>query len=156
MPFSERATHKCEMPRRSSTRQSSNVEPSGKRVAPALKILLTEYGQSFPVKIGLAEWRRNSISYCCIAAFIVASPRFLNYVFESVFEEEGCTVSFRAYSLYRRILPTVAFPGAPSEKTTWTQPLDFHWRGRDATHLCNLQKLDRKERSEDRCLPETN
>src|SRR5438132_12637808 len=49
-PFTERATHKCEIPRRSSTRQSRRVEPSGSSVAPALKTLLMEYGQSFPVK----------------------------------------------------------------------------------------------------------
>src|SRR5437660_2566482 len=69
-PFTERATHKCEIPRRSSTRQSRRVEPSGSSVAPALKTLLMEYGQSFPVKRGLAGCRQNSVSYCFIVAFI--------------------------------------------------------------------------------------
>src|ERR1043166_277085 len=45
-PFNERATHRCERPRRSSTRHSRSVEPSGRNVAPALKTLLMEYGQS--------------------------------------------------------------------------------------------------------------
>src|SRR5690349_24882456 len=69
-PFAERAAHKWESPRRSSTRQSSRVEPSGRSVAPALKTLLMEYGQSFPVKRGLAGCRQNSVSYCFIVAFI--------------------------------------------------------------------------------------
>jgi hypothetical protein len=46
------------------------VEPSGRSVAPALNTLLIEYGQSFPVKIGLAVWRSNSVSYWFILAFV--------------------------------------------------------------------------------------
>jgi hypothetical protein len=45
------------------------VEPSGNRVAPALKTLLMEYGQSFPVKMGLPACRSNSVSYWFILAF---------------------------------------------------------------------------------------
>src|SRR5271154_1657166 len=69
-PFTERAAHKWDSPRRSSTRQSSSVEPSGKTVAPALNTLLIEYGQSFPVKIGLPGCRSNSVSYWFILAFV--------------------------------------------------------------------------------------
>src|SRR5277367_4523807 len=69
-PFTERAAHRCESPRRSSTRQSSRVEPSGKSVAPALNTLLMEYGQSFPVKIGLPPCRSNSVSYWFILGFV--------------------------------------------------------------------------------------
>lgn len=69
-PFTDRAAHRCESPRRSSTRQSSSVEPSGRSVAPALKTLLMEYGQSFPVKMGLAGCLRNSVSYCFVVVLI--------------------------------------------------------------------------------------
>ena len=37
MPFDDRAAHRCEIPLRSSTRQSSRVVPSFSVVAPALK-----------------------------------------------------------------------------------------------------------------------
>ena len=40
-PFAERAAHRCDMPRRSSTRQSSSVVPSRSRVAPGLNTLWT-------------------------------------------------------------------------------------------------------------------
>src|SRR4029077_3584224 len=69
-PFTDRAAHRCESPRRSSTRQSSSVEPFGSSVAPALKTLLMEYGQSLPVRIGLAVCRQNKVSYCFIIGFI--------------------------------------------------------------------------------------
>src|SRR5277367_6964760 len=76
-PFTERAAHRCESPRRSSTRQSSSVEPSGKSVAPALNTLLIEYGQSFPVKIGLPACRSNSVSYWFILAFVAIVITFM-------------------------------------------------------------------------------
>src|ERR1700722_5866697 len=69
-PFTERAAHKCDSPRRSSTRQSNSVEPSGRSVAPALNTLLIEYGQSFPVRIGLPVCRSNKVSYWTIMAFM--------------------------------------------------------------------------------------
>ena len=53
-PFAERAAQRCECPRRSSTRQSSSVVPSGSSVAPALKTVCTGYGQSAAVRIGIA------------------------------------------------------------------------------------------------------
>jgi hypothetical protein len=53
MPLAERAAHKCESPRRSSTRHNNNVVPSAKIVAPGLKTLLTRYGQSAAVRMGL-------------------------------------------------------------------------------------------------------
>src|ERR1039458_9613321 len=59
-PFRERAAHRCDKPRRSSTRQSSRVEPSARSVAPALNTLLIEYGQSLLVRIGLVGCRRSS------------------------------------------------------------------------------------------------
>ena len=49
----ERAAQRCDKPRRSSTRHSSRVVPSGSKVAPALKTLLMEYGQSLRVRMGL-------------------------------------------------------------------------------------------------------
>src|ERR1700680_2689650 len=59
-PFTERAAHRWDNPRRSSTRQSNNVEPSASRVAPGLNTLLIEYGQSLLVRIGLDGWRSNN------------------------------------------------------------------------------------------------
>src|ERR1700674_1363513 len=59
-PFTERAADRCDNPRRSSIRQSNNVEPSASRVAPGLNTLLIEYGQSLLVRIGLDGWRSNN------------------------------------------------------------------------------------------------
>ena len=53
-PLAERAAHRCEWPRRSSTRQSRSVVPSARRVAPALKTVWTGYGQSAAVRMGFA------------------------------------------------------------------------------------------------------
>src|ERR1700679_2692962 len=52
-PFGERAAHRWDKPVRSSTRQSNKVSPSANLVAPALKTLLTGYGHSFRLRIGL-------------------------------------------------------------------------------------------------------
>src|SRR6266498_4279769 len=41
-PFRERAAQRCDMPRRSSIRHRSRVDPSANSVAPALKTLLME------------------------------------------------------------------------------------------------------------------
>jgi hypothetical protein len=41
MPLAERAAHRCEWPRRSSTRTSSSVVPSGSSVAPGLNTVFT-------------------------------------------------------------------------------------------------------------------
>jgi hypothetical protein len=46
------------------------VDLSGRRVAPALKTLFMEYGQSFAVKIGLAGYRVNRVSYFAMVAFM--------------------------------------------------------------------------------------
>src|SRR6266567_9093639 len=56
-PFRERAAQRWDMPRRSSTRHSSRVDPSANNVAPALKTLLMEYGQSLALNIGFAGCR---------------------------------------------------------------------------------------------------
>src|SRR5712691_4735370 len=56
-PFRERAAQRWDIPRRSSTRHSSRVDPSANNVAPALKTLLMEYGQSLALKIGFAGCR---------------------------------------------------------------------------------------------------
>ena len=39
------------------------MEPSGSSVAPALKTLFMEYGQSLPLRIGLPACRRKRVSY---------------------------------------------------------------------------------------------
>src|SRR5437764_10534725 len=70
-PFCERAAQRCEMPRRSSTRHSSNVEPSASSVAPALNTLLIEYGQSLLLKIGLAGCRRSRVSWPIVTATLI-------------------------------------------------------------------------------------
>src|ERR1700744_6039293 len=59
IPLAERAAHKCERPVLSSTLQSRRVSPSGSRTAPALKTLLTGYGQSSARRIGLFGLRVN-------------------------------------------------------------------------------------------------
>ena len=62
IPSAERAAHRCESPRRSSTRHNNSVVPSSSSVAAGLKTLLMRYGQSWLVKIGLdgmteKQWR---------------------------------------------------------------------------------------------------
>src|SRR5260370_6857762 len=44
-PFAERATHKCESPRRSSTPQHRQVQPPGSTLTPALKTPLIDHVQ---------------------------------------------------------------------------------------------------------------
>src|SRR5580693_4103565 len=70
-PLRERAAQRWDKPRRSSTRQSSRVDPSARRVAPALNTLLMEYGQSLAVKIGLAGCRRSSDSWRIVVATLI-------------------------------------------------------------------------------------
>jgi hypothetical protein len=62
MPFADRAAHRCEIPRRSSTLQSSRVVPSCSVVAPALKTVWAGYGQSAAVRIGFFSCRWNRVS----------------------------------------------------------------------------------------------
>src|SRR5690348_1566603 len=75
MPFTERAEHKWESPRRSSTRHNRRVDPFGSSVAPALNTLFIEYGQSLLVRMGLAGCRKNKASYLFIGAFMEALLR---------------------------------------------------------------------------------
>ena len=51
------------------------MELSGKRVAPALKTLLMEYGQSFADKIGFAGCRVNKISCWIIVSIKSNLPK---------------------------------------------------------------------------------
>jgi hypothetical protein len=76
IPFAERAAHKCDSPRRSSTRHSSNVSPSASLTAPALNTLLIGYGQSRLLRIGLPSYRVNnwiSASISGVSGVLVAS-----------------------------------------------------------------------------------
>src|SRR6266852_626117 len=154
-PFTDRAAHRCESPRRSSTRQSSKVEPFGSSVAPALKTLLMEYGQSLPVRIGLAVCRQNSVSYCFVIGFIKIFTALMESISPSLTQARSNALPVKAFSQRRRLFPTYAFPGAPSERTKWTPLPDSRLPGRDASRLDNRRSSDRKERSEDRCLPKT-
>src|SRR5258708_22334961 len=154
-PFTDRAAHRCESPRRSSTRQSSKVEPFGSSVAPALKTLLMEYGQSLPVRIGLAVCRQNSVSYCFVIGFIKIFTALMESISPSLTQAKSNALPVKAFSRRCRLFPTYAFPGVPSERTKWTPLPDFHLRDRDASRLDNRRSSDRKERTEDRCLPNT-
>jgi hypothetical protein len=56
---------RCDMPRRSSTRHSSSVVPSRRRVAPGLKTACAGYGQSAARRIGLRSSRWKSVGNPC-------------------------------------------------------------------------------------------
>src|SRR5580765_5833624 len=65
MPFAERAAHRCEKPRRSSTRHNNSVVPSRSRVAAGLKTACAGYGQSLAERIGLRALRWNNVAKPC-------------------------------------------------------------------------------------------
>src|ERR1700736_4324332 len=112
-PFTERAAHKCDNPRRSSTRQSNNVEPSASRVAPGLNTLLIEYGQSLLVRIGLEGWRTSNGSKLV--------PRLLT----------GSCAMVKTEAPLVPILAGRAFPAVPSGMIASIPRPGSHWRGRD-------------------------
>src|SRR5208282_3695465 len=113
-PFRERAAQRCDNPRRSSTRHSSKVVPSGSKVAPALNTLLIEYGQSLLVRIGLAGCRRSNGSKRVFGGLIIFCVGMVMMGFPMV-----------------RTLVERAFPAVPSRTTGSILLPGSHWRGRD-------------------------
>src|SRR6185312_3062027 len=109
-PLRERATHRCDNPRRSSTRHSNRVEPSGSRVAPALNTLLIEYGQSLLLRIGLAECRRSNGSKGVLRVPIGSCAGVVTMEF-----------------LFVRTLVGSSFPEAPSETIALTLLPGSRW-----------------------------
>jgi hypothetical protein len=133
-PFRERATHRWDKPRRSSTRHSSKVVPSASSVAPALNTLLMGYGQCLPVRIGLPGWRIRSDSWRTLKVF-----------------EGFCAETLIMGFPFVEILAGIAFQGAPSGTIASIPPPDFRWRGRDASRPGSRRLPNHKELVADHC-----
>src|SRR5208283_2328528 len=106
--------HRCDNPRRSSTRHNSKVVPSDSKVAPALKTLLIEYGQSLLVRIGLAGCRSSNGSKRVFGGLIIFSVGIV----------------MRGFLVVRTRVAR-AFPAVPSGTIASILLPGSHWRGRD-------------------------